>query len=65
MKITIEEDGSLLIDGEYDTTITKNVEYGQKFENGIFDTPFIKIEGGSENCNHEIINFIFQGKNKY
>lgn len=63
MKITIREDGSLLVDGEYNTTIIakEETDIGYKMGinvNGFSD--FVKIEGGSKSNSNEITNFIFR-----
>lgn len=66
MKIIIKKDGSLILDGEGNTTITKKVESGINFKiqgnNAHPFTDFIKIEGDPKNNSHEIINFLFKNK---
>ena len=63
MKITIKEDGSLIVDGENNTTITAKSEAGINFKiqgnNCHCYTDFIKIDGDKPEMNHEIKNFIF------
>lgn len=64
MKITIKEDGSIIIDGEHNTLIQSKNDcgYGIKIQgnNAHFFTEFIKIYGDKENSKHEIKNFVFK-----
>ena len=63
MKITIKNDGALIIDGENSTVIYGESDTGINCKiqgnNTHFYTDFIKIEGDEPNMNHEIYNFCF------
>jgi hypothetical protein len=59
MKITINENGSLSVNGEGNTVIYKKTEAGIVLKNGGFFTDFVEIEGGLKDVMHEIKNFVF------
>jgi hypothetical protein len=63
MKITIRENGSLLIDGENTTTIKVKCDTGINFKTQGNSchcyTDFIMIDSDVKNVEHEIRNFTF------
>ena len=60
MKITIREDGTLLVDGEWNTIVKIENKLDPNFKDRIFR--HLEIDDGGRNLQHKITKFVFTSR---